>query len=1494
MMDSAGSRPPVSALARPGSRVLLVGTEHYPAAGDLLPDLPAVGRSLEGLAAVLRDQVGIGAENLATLSNPAGRLELWEKIELVASEAWDTLLVYYIGHGQIGSGQELYLSTEATDGQVRSLEAKALSYTALLRSLQTTRAKTVIVVLDCCYSDRGSPPAPAPIDSTFERVLPQGGFLLTSAAPHQHALVAPGGTYTVFTGALISLLRDGARSGTRELTLENAYQFLHRKLDAAAGAPLPHRHSTDMAGELVLAPNPAYRPLPPTWRHGGLPREKPASDAVMKVEPPDQASPFLGLWPFGPDDAERFFGRDDLIKEVARCVYGPGSLHVVTGQSGSGKTSLLRAGVIPRLQRQGWEVRYMTPGSDPLGKMAEREDSLSAPDTVLVVDQFEELFAPEVAEDDRRGFVQCLARLPAVLIALRADFYSRCLPYPELVRALQENQVIVRPMTTDELRVMIKESAEKARLILEENLTDILLREVVGLQEDRNQAAALPLLSHALYETWQRRAHHKLLTLAGYRDTGGIDKAIGQTAQKVYDDMDDAGKLRMRSLLPRMVRLGDDTEDTRRPLHLANLSAHERQILDALAERRLVTISEEHAELAHDAMLYAWPKLQEWIKEDRTALLTAGQLDDAARAWEQAGGGDEYLYPGTRVNTVKDILESAKTTLFLGETAQRFMNASWNRHLAEQRAARRRQQRRRAALSVICALVLAAGTVGVIAAREGQDAARSTAITQANNLAADAASLVPVDPGLAAQLAVAAYRTSPTPSASSQLYASLQTPLDQVLSATGSGVLRVAAQSHGPLAAAVDSDRSLRIWDVPGAGQPVLESTLHTSGDAAITLAPSRALLAGECPDRKALCLWNLSDPRHPAMLATLSVPPETHGITSMAISDDGTLLAAAAEQGLTLVWSISNPRRPQRVAVLPNPTTDPSTGLPAVAFSPDADLLAQTVQHGTTQLWSMSNPRSPVKQATIPAGYRAIAFSPNGTLLSAVGGTSIGLWKVADPTRPVSANTDTLTDGAPDDMTSVAFSPDGAWLAYGGTDVGGPQSALCLVDLSPANLDASGGPDSDCTPTGFDTYTMAYTGSAILTGGADGDVRLWHQPLPQAGGMDIGGSFSWGISPDGRLIAAPLSSPGSVFPSSSVGIWENSGLPGLVREATITLPAQAQVIQFIRPAGLVTVAGDGTVQLWNLSDPRHPDKAASLGKVAFAGSGKIIISSGVSADATGDLIGVQGSGSLDLWQVSGSLTARRAGSLPIGDPGSDYADILDARTALVITRTGITWWNITDPSSPRQGTVSSLPGADQGDMIGSADIAAATTTLSDTGASLKVFRVDNGLVRSSVPLPGPAGGILALSGDNRLLAVGGPGNNTAQLWDISNPAHPADKAAVEKLQQTSGITFGPDDRIMADWNNDQVQLWNLSDLSNPVQVGSIAPPSQAGFIESAAFTPTGGTLAIANEDSVTLYNTDPAHLVSELCMYAGDTITAAQWTRYAPGIPYQNPCPGT
>lgn len=198
---------PASGLARPGSRVLLAGTAHHPAAPQL--DVPAVARSVTDLAAVLRDKIGVGAENLGELLiDPSGPSVLGQALDRVAPEASDTLLVYYAGHGLIGPNQELYLATSATDS-LRDGLYNALPYRALLESFQKSPAKTVVVVLDCCFSDRGRPPARLAIDAAFEHPLVHGGFLLTSAARDERALAPPGEEHTRFTGALIELLHHG-------------------------------------------------------------------------------------------------------------------------------------------------------------------------------------------------------------------------------------------------------------------------------------------------------------------------------------------------------------------------------------------------------------------------------------------------------------------------------------------------------------------------------------------------------------------------------------------------------------------------------------------------------------------------------------------------------------------------------------------------------------------------------------------------------------------------------------------------------------------------------------------------------------------------------------------------------------------------------------------------------------------------------------------------------------------------------------------------------------------------------------------------------------------------------------------------------------------------------------------------------------------------------------------------------------------------------------
>ncbi|MFI6658698.1 caspase family protein [Streptomyces sp. NPDC050523] len=1502
---AVGALRPV-ALARPGSRVLLVGTSRHPE-GSPLPDIDAVEASLKGLAAVLHQQVGVPEANVRVLLDPPSPLEFGNAVRQAAQEADDALLVHFIGHGLVGSDDGLCLATGATDDLVDGLSWKALRYQAFRETIRDSRARAVAVMLDCCFSGRAEPPlGPPALDAVFEQSLVRGGFLLTSTAREELGLARPGSVHTAFTGALIRLLRDGDPTGPQELTLDHAYRHLARVLPEE-GAPRPRRHSSDRAGDMVIAHNPAYR-----LRPAPAPEELSPTAAETATDGEEVPCPFRGLESFGPDDARYFFGRDGVIEDLVARVRGRGLIAVV-GASGCGKTSLLRAGVVPALEAlgEGWSVASMKPGADPGRALARCADALSGSDrAVLLVDQFEELFTAGAPERERERFVGELTALAdggtTVVIAIRADFYEACTRYPSLVRALETHQVVVGPLEPENLRAVIEQPARVAGLRLEEGLADTLLREA-RVRRLGVQSAVLPLLSHALLATWQQRSG-SLLTLAGYRATGGVDDAISTTAEQVYAGMSPEDRALLRNLLLRLVHIGEGVEDTRRRLSLVDLAGPEElaapaRVLDALAAARLVTVDGEGVEMAHEALLYAWARLRAWIDEDRAALLALQQLSDAARVWEQAGRQASDLYRGHRLEAAAHAVgEHERGARALGPAARAFLDNG----LREQRAARRRSRRVRMFTAVLVTLALVASVLGLVAERksawEGQQAAQKAAVVRSTGLAADAEAIRTTDPGLAAQLAVAAYHSSPTQDAATQLYASLNTPLDGVL-AKGSPVVRLATQPDGPLAADSDRDKSLRIWNLADPSAPVLESKIPAGG-AAVAIAPGGRLLSGYCPTGKGLCLWNLADPRHPRAGARLPAPRRPAGrrtqISAMAISPDGRTLAAAAEQGFTLLWSIADPAHPRLLAELPDPASEDL--IAGVAFAPRGHLLAQTNLRGKTQIWNVADPATPKKVTTISTGYQSVAFSPDGKMMAAAGDASLGLWRIGDPAHPKSISV--FTGITPADLESVAFSPDGSRLAYGGIDTDDPKSALCQVSLAPSNLKNSAQPD--CTSTGFDTFTVAYTAHAdILTGGRDGAVRLWRRPLAQAGGMSITGRDVWSMSPDGRTFAAPrlttsATSVTSTSPSA-VGIWRApSAASEPVLRGTVPLPAMAQMVLFLNSKVLLTVTHNGAVQLWDVHDIRHPAKAASLGTVDFpttpSGLGDFIISTGVTSDQAGDLVSVQRGGRLVLWRVKSARDATEAGSLPLPDPKSDIAGFVDRHTACVLTKNGISWWNINDPDHPVHRATSAVHGANQGSLTAAAGVVAGTTGVSDSGATLSLFALTDGRPRSAVPLPGVVGSTLGISVDGHLVAAAGAGDNTVTLWDTRDLAHPHALGTNSTLTGTTGIAFAPNDKLMADWSDDndpKVQLWSTHPSSSPTLLADFAPPGDSTIQLTAEFTPSSAVLAVAASSSVTLYDSNPLRLADTLCSYAGHPITRSQWKKYAPSAPYGNPCPG-
>ena len=232
------------------------------------------------------------------------------------------------------------------------------------------------------------------------------------------------------------------------------------------------------------------------------------------------------------------------------------------------------------------------------------------------------------------------------MVALRADFYGRCAEHPRLAAALAEHQHLLGPMRIDELRRAIEGPARAAGLRLEAGLVDAMLADVEG------EPGALPLLSHALYESWARR-DGRVLTRAGYRAAGGVRGAIATRPRRSSSAAVEQEQVLMRRMFLRLTELGEATEDTRRRVPLAELipddGGEAAAVLERLAAARLLVVGDDSAEIAHEALIREWPRLRGWLAEDREELRALRQLTTAARSWEENGRDDADLYRGPRL-----------------------------------------------------------------------------------------------------------------------------------------------------------------------------------------------------------------------------------------------------------------------------------------------------------------------------------------------------------------------------------------------------------------------------------------------------------------------------------------------------------------------------------------------------------------------------------------------------------------------------------------------------------------------------------------------------------------------------------------------------------------------------------------------------------------------------------------------------------------------------
>lgn len=486
--------------------------------------------------------------------------------------------------------------------------------------------------------------------------------------------------------------------------------------------------------------------------------ERTAAELDPEV-PLDQSCPYRGLAPYGTDDAAIFFGRDGDAEElVARC--RPRAVVTITGPSGSGKSSLLRAGLIPRLREQGRSVEIVTP--DAAGIAALR-DIASTSASVIAIDQAEELLA--LHSDHRRGLAEAAARWVddggCLVVTLRSDFLDRATALPAIGPVLGRTVFAVPPLDPMMLRLAITGPAQHAGYALEPGLLEIVLRDA------GDRRGILPALSHTLSATWGRR-EGRLLTVAGYEATGGIAGAIAKSAEQVYDSLSPASREACRGLMMRLLERTPDATDVRRRVPLETLTADtvRRDVVERLVSARLVTIDADAAIIAHEAVGTTWPRLDRWLRDDAANAQMLRSVEAGAAAWDAEGRKPEDLLRGSHLEAAQEWRERSSPDLTAQEAA--FLDASAAAHRAEvrdleARAAheRTRNRRLRVALAAAGILLVVAVVAGGIAAVRGADAEAAALDARIEALAATALSIRDSDREAAALLAAQLYRRWP-------------------------------------------------------------------------------------------------------------------------------------------------------------------------------------------------------------------------------------------------------------------------------------------------------------------------------------------------------------------------------------------------------------------------------------------------------------------------------------------------------------------------------------------------------------------------------------------------------------------------------------------------------------------------------------------------------------------------------------------------------------
>ena len=1147
-------------------------------------------------------------------------------------------------------------------------------------------------------------------------------------------------------------------------------------------------------------------------------------------------APYRGLAAYQPEDAGLFFGREGLTDAlVARVTGVPTTPLVVIGSSGSGKSSVLRAGLAARLGDRGVPVVVVTPGAHPLETLEQLRGTGGLSDrAVLVVDQFEEVFATESTSPQTVTFLDRLDAIhrdgAVVVIGLRADFFDRALELDRLAHWLGENQLLVGPLSLEALRRVVVEPARAVGIEVEDALLEVLLSDATAGSSSPTGAGldpgVLPLLSHALYVTWLTSSGRRL-TLAHYREAGGLAGAIAKTAEEVYESLTDEQRDAARRTLLRLVRVRDGAPDTRRPADRAEFTAQASlDVVAACVEARLLTSDRGHVQLAHEALINAWPRLRVWLAADREGLRIHGRLTEAVDHWVTAGRDPDLLYRGSALEVAQSWVAGIDEHDELTALEREFVEQSSAVETARILSRRRSTLRLRGLAAALGVLALSTGGLATATVVQNRTVGRERDVAVSRQLAVTSQSLTGTDTALAGQVAVSAYRTADTVEARSALLSASGRTQVARLAQTQGIVNSLDVSPDGSVVALATDASSLVLWST---GAPAHAIASVTVSDKALYAASFSAVghLVAAGGDGGRLEVWSVADPRQPVSLAVTGA--EVGGtIYDVAVSADGATVAAADSDGTVHLWKIGPDNAVAPVGALP------ALGgtAQAVTLSRDGRTLAEAGSEGRVALWDVTDAAHPVRLGVPFAGadgpVSSVAMSPDGRLL-AVGSrdSRVHVWGVGDPAHPSAGPT---LSGPSSWVNHVRFSADGKFLAAASSD----KRAWVWDATTGAVI------RSLVTPTTLIAVGWAPDGADLFASGADGVLREWTFPGPTLAGF----SSIPGQGVFGAHVLATATTDG-------VRLWDGSH-PDEATLLSLTPPpgkARLDGAVAVSDALSLVVAGDtsGAVHFWDISDPKAPRYLSSVQahtdwveSVSFDTSGTRMI---VTSDDA----------SITLWDLSHGVPTTPTSRL--GDLGGMIYSAgfsPDARTMVASVLSGhVLMVDVSDLARPR--------------VIGA-------------------------------PITGPTGYVysVAFSPDGRTIAAGG-NDSSIWLWDVRDPARPARLGTplVWADGYASNLAFSPDGHLLAAAMTDgTVRLWDVRTPSRPVRWASLEGIS--GSVYGIAFSPDGAFVSGAGADkTVRIWSTSLTSAQATICGNAlrGFPISATEWSRVVGDLPFAAPC---